>query len=203
MSVEFLVTALVVAAVPGTGVLYTVGVGLSRGVRASVLAAFGCTLGIVPHALAAVTGVAALLHASATAFQVLKYAGAAYLLFMAWSTWRDHGALAVEGDPSPRSGARVVVSGMVLNLLNPKLTIFFLAFLPQFVGSGPGGPLTRMLVLSGVFMALTFVVFVVYGRFSALVRERVVGDGRVLAWSRRGLAGAFALLGLRLAVAQP
>ncbi|MCY9783779.1 LysE family translocator [Nocardiopsis sp. EMB25] len=203
MSVEFLLTALVVVAVPGTGVLYTVGVGLSRGTRASVLAAFGCTLGIVPHALAAVTGVAALLHASATAFQVLKYAGVAYLLFMAWSTWRDRGALAVKGDASSRSGVRVVVSGVLLNLLNPKLTIFFLAFLPQFVGAGAGDPLVRMLVLSGVFMALTFAVFVVYGRFSALVRDRVVGDERVLAWLRRGFAGAFALLGLRLAVAQP
>ncbi|MEV2275605.1 LysE family translocator [Nocardiopsis sp. NPDC049922] len=203
MSVEFLVTALVVVLVPGSGALYTVGAGLSRGTRAALLAAFGCTLAIVPHVLAAVTGLAALLHASATAFQVLKYAGVAYLLFMAWSTLRDRGPLTVQSEASPRSGTRVVVQGILINLLNPKLTVFFLAFLPQFVGPGEADPTARMLMLGGVFMLLTFAVFVGYGRFSALVRDRVVGDERVLAWSRRAFAGAFAVLGVRLALAQP
>src|SRR3954447_6017641 len=136
MSMAFLVTALVIVATPGTGALYTIATGLARGARASVLAALACTLGTVPHLLAAVTGLAAVLHASGVAFQTIKYAGVAYLLYMAWATWRDTGALAVEDSPQPASRRAVIVSGITLNLLNPKLTIFFFAFLPQFVPAG-------------------------------------------------------------------
>ncbi|WP_448615057.1 LysE family translocator [Modestobacter sp. URMC 112] len=199
MTAEFLVTTLVVVATPGTGVVYTLAAGLSRGARASVVAAVGCTLGIVPHVLAAVTGLAALLHTSALAFQVLKYLGVAYLLYMAWATLREKGALDVRGDSSPRSTARVIGSGVLVNLLNPKLTIFFFAFLPQFVT--PGQPaLPQMLQLSGVFMVLTFVVFVGYGTCAAGVRDRVVSRPRVMTWLRRVLAGSFVALGARLAV---
>ena len=163
MSAEFLLTTLVVVATPGTGVLYTLAAGISRGARASVVAAIGCTLGIVPHMLAAITGLAALLHTSALAFQVIKYLGVAYLLYMAWSTLRERGPLSVEADTTPRSAARVITSGVLVNLLNPKLTIFFFAFLPQFVPAEDDGSLARMLLLSAVFMLVTLVVFVGYG----------------------------------------
>jgi threonine/homoserine/homoserine lactone efflux protein len=199
MTIEFLLTTLVVVATPGTGVLYTLAAGLARGGRASVVAAVGCTLGIVPHMLAAITGLAALLHTSALAFQVLKYAGVAYLLFMAWSTLREQGALTVEEDRAPRSDARVIASGVLINLLNPKLTIFFFAFLPQFVPAGGTGTLLTMLQLSGVFMLVTFVVFALYGVFAAAVRSHVVSRPRVMTWLRRTFAGAFVALGARLA----
>ncbi len=199
MSLAFLLTTLVVVATPGTGVVYTLAAGLSRGRRASVVAAFGCTLGIVPHMVAAITGVAALLHASATAFQVLKYAGVAYLLWMAWATLRDREAIAVERDAAPVSAGRVVVRAVLINVLNPKLTIFFFAFLPQFVPSGESGALLRMLVLSGVFMVATFVVFAAYGVLAASVRRHVIGRPRVMAWLRRSFAGSFVLLGAKLA----
>ena len=200
MSPEFLLTTLVVVATPGTGVLYTLAAGLARGGRASVVAALGCTLGIVPHVAAAVTGLAALLHTSALAFQVLKVLGVAYLLYMAWSSLRERGALSVDDDPAraPRSARQVVVSGVLLNLLNPKLTIFFFAFLPQFVPAG-GGQLVPMLELSAVFMAVTFVVFAAYGLFAAAVRTHVVSRPEVMAWLRRVFAGAFVALGARLA----
>ena len=136
MSIAFLVTSLVIVATPGTGALFTLAAGLARGSRAAVLAAFACTLGTVPHLLAAITGLAALLQASGTAFQILKYAGVVYLLYMAWATWRDTGVLRVEDAPQPTSRRAVIVSGITLNLLNPKLTIFFFAFLPQFVPAG-------------------------------------------------------------------
>ena len=123
MSVEFLLTTLVVVATPGTGVLYTLAAGLARGGRAGVVAALGCTLGIVPHMVAAITGLAALLHASAMAFHALKYAGVAYLLFMAWRTLREKGALTVEAGASPRSTRQVIVSGVLINILNPRLTL--------------------------------------------------------------------------------
>jgi threonine/homoserine/homoserine lactone efflux protein len=202
MSPEFWITTLVVVATPGTGVLYTLAAGLARGARASLVAATGCTLGIVPHVLAAVTGLAALLHTSALAFQVLKYLGVAYLLWMAWSTLRQHGALEVDTRAAPRSGRQVVASGVLVNLLNPKLTIFFFAFLPQFVDARAGNTLPQMLGLSAVFMLVTFVVFALYGVFAAAVRHRVVSRPRVMAWLRRVFAGAFVVLGARLALAE-
>ncbi|MEU6380439.1 LysE family translocator [Streptomyces sp. NPDC046909] len=200
MSLAFLLTTLVVVATPGTGVVYTLAAGLSRGRRASVVAAFGCALGIVPHVVAAITGAAALLHASATAFQVLKYAGVAYLLWMAWATVRDRDALGVDGEPGERSPGRVIVRGVLINILNPKLTFFFFAFLPQFVSSGEPDAALRMLMLSGVFMAVTFVVFSAYGVLAASVRRQVISRPRVMAWLRRGFAGSFVMLGAKLAV---
>jgi len=198
VSTEFLLTTLVIVATPGTGVLYTLAAGLSRGARASIVAAVGCTLGIVPHMLAAITGLAALLHTSALAFEVLKYLGVAYLLYMAWSTLRDKGALTVE-ETSPRSSLRVIVSGILINILNPKLTIFFFAFLPQFVSTGSTQATLRMLELSAVFMLVTFVVFAVYGVFAAAVRNHVISRPQVLSWMRRFFGGAFVALAGRLA----
>ncbi|HYN96366.1 MAG TPA: LysE family translocator [Pilimelia sp.] len=200
MGVEFLLTTLVIVATPGTGVLYTLAAGLSRGSRASVVAAVGCTLGIVPHMLAAITGLAALLHASALAFQTLKYLGVAYLLYMAWSTLREKGTLTVADDAAPRSAGRVIATGVALNLLNPKLTIFFFAFLPQFVSAGEPNAFLHMAGLSAVFMLVTFIVFAGYGVFAAAVRNRVISRPRVLTWLRRAFAGSFVALAGRLAV---
>ena len=200
MSVEFLLTTLIIVATPGTGVLYTLSAGLSRGARASVIAAIGCTLGIVPHMIAAITGLAALLHTSALAFQTLKYLGVVYLLYMAWVTLREKGALMVDEQTAPRSALRVIVSGILINILNPKLTTFFFAFLPQFVSSDDPRGVLRMLQLSAVFMLFTFVIFSVYGVFAAAMRERVLSRPRVMAWMRRVFAGSFVALGLKLAL---
>jgi threonine/homoserine/homoserine lactone efflux protein len=197
----FLVTTLIVVATPGTGVIYTLSAGLSRGRRASVVAAIGCTLGIIPHMVATITGIAALLHTSALAFQVLKYLGVAYLLYMAWATFKDKDAIVVEKETAPRSAARVITSGILINILNPKLTIFFFAFLPQFVSTTePNSPL-RMLELSAVFMLLTFVIFAAYGILAASVRNHVTSRPRVMTWMRRIFAGSFVSLGAKLAFA--
>jgi threonine/homoserine/homoserine lactone efflux protein len=201
MSIDFLVTALIVVISPGTGVLFTLATGLARGRRASIVAAFGCTLGIVPHMAAAIMGLAALLHTSALAFQTLKYLGVAYLLYMAWQTLREHGALRIEAGPAPRSPLQVIVQAILLNILNPKLTIFFFAFLPQFIAADEARPLARMLELSATFMALTFVVFAAYGLFAAAVRAHVVARPRILVWLRRSFATAFVALGAKLALA--
>ena len=201
MSVEFLITSFIVVISPGTGVLYTLATGLSRGARASIVAAFGCTLGIMPHLAAAIMGLAALLHTSALAFQIFKYLGVAYLLFMAWSTLRESGALKVERQVGARSALQVTVTAILINILNPKLSIFFLAFLPQFISAGEPNPLPRMLELSAVFMLMTFVVFVGYGLFAAAIRDHVISRPRVLTWMRRSFAAAFAALGAKLALA--
>ncbi len=206
MSISFLLTSLIVCLSPGTGVLYTLAVALSRGSRASVAAAFGCTLGILPSIAAAMLGLAAVLHTSALAFAALKYCGVAYLLYMAWQAWRERGALAVDASPGghvdARSSWRVIVTGFLINILNPKLSIFFLAFLPQFIATGEAHPLSRMLELSLVFQAMTFAVFVLYGLFAASVRDRIVTRPNVMKWLRRAFAGGFVALGAKLAFAE-
>ena len=202
ISLEFLITSLVVVLVPGTGVVYTVSTGLAQGRKASVYAALGCTAGIVPHLLATVLGLAAVMHTSALAFQVLKYAGAAYLLYVAVATWRDRSAFAVDGSVAKASASGLVVKAFLLNILNPKLTIFFLAFLPQFIETGAAHPLLQLLLLSAVFMALTFVVFVVYGFVAHAFRRLVIESARVQRWLRHGFAAAFAGLGVKLALTE-
>jgi threonine/homoserine/homoserine lactone efflux protein len=202
MSWSFLLTSLIVVASPGTGVLYTLAAALTRGSRASLAAAFGCTLGIVPHMMAAMLGLAAVLHTSALAFAALKWGGVLYLLYMSWQALREQGSLAVEGDISERSVGRVIVTGFLINILNPKLSIFFLAFLPQFIAADEAHVLARMLELSGAFMAMTLAVFVVYGLCAASVREHVISRPRVMAWLRRSFAAGFAALGAKLAFAE-
>jgi threonine/homoserine/homoserine lactone efflux protein len=202
VSIEFLLTSLIVIVSPGTGVLYTLAAGLSRGSRASVVAAFGCTLGIVPHMAAAILGLAALLHTSALAFQTLKYLGVAYLLYMAYSALRESGALSIDRQVGARSAVQMTVTAILINILNPKLSIFFLAFLPQFVSADDPHPVSHMLMLSAVFMWLTFVVFVGYGLFAAAIRSHVISRPRVLTWMRRTFAAAFVALGAKLAFAE-
>jgi threonine/homoserine/homoserine lactone efflux protein len=203
VSISFLVITMIVVASPGTGVLYTVAAGLARGRRASIVAAFGCTLGILPHMAAAIIGLAALLYTSSLAFQTLKYLGVAYLLFMAWKTYREKGSLSLEAEEQVgfRSSTQVVISAILINVLNPKLSIFFFAFLPQFVKPHEAHRLVHMLELSAVFMLLTFVVFVGYGLLAASVRRHVISRPRVLVWMRRTFAGAFVALGAKLAFA--
>ena len=200
MSPEFLITSMIVILLPGTGVIYTLAYGLGQGLRASVIAAFGCTLGIVPHIAAGILGLAALLHASAVAFQAVKIMGVLYLLYMAWGILREGGALSVPENKSPIPAVRIVTNGILVNLLNPKLSLFFLAFLPQFVPAGTASPAPLMLWLGAVFMFLTFVVFAVYGAFASAARTYVISKPSVMKWLRGGFAAAFALLGLRLAL---
>jgi threonine/homoserine/homoserine lactone efflux protein len=202
ISAEFLITSLVVVLIPGTGVIYTVSTGLVQGRGPSIYAALGCTAGIVPHLLATVMGLAAVMHTSALAFQVLKYAGVAYLFYVAYAMWRDKSAFAVEGSHSKTSASGLVIKAFLLNILNPKLTIFFLAFLPQFIEPGASQPLLQLLVLSGVFMAMTFVVFVVYGFLAHAFRNHVIESPRVQRWLRYSFAAAFAGLGARLALSE-
>lgn len=204
ITLQFLVTSLIVVLIPGTGVVFTVSTGLAQGRRASVYASLGCTAGIVPHLMASMLGLSAVMHTSALAFQALKFAGVAYLFYLAWATWRDRGAFAVDRDAAaaPLPMRSLVTRAALLNTLNPKLTIFFLAFLPQFVAVEAASPLAQMLVLSGVFMAMTFAVFVVYGLLADAFRGVVLESPRVQDWLRRGFAGCFAGLGANLALSE-
>lgn len=199
---EFLFTSLIVVLIPGTGVVFTVSTGLVLGRRASIYASMGCTLGILPHLLATVLGLAAVMHTSAMAFQLLKYAGVAYLLYLAVATWRDRSAFTVQSVNSKAGTFTLVTKAFLLNILNPKLTVFFLAFLPQFVEPSAGSPLLQLLGLSAVFMIMTLGVFVLYGLLAHAFRTTVIESHRVQAWLRRGFSAAFAGLGAQLALSE-
>lgn len=200
LSAAFLLTSLVVALIPGTGAVYTVSTGLFRGRRQSLVAALGCTLGIVPHLIASLLGLSLLLHLSAEVFTFLKLVGAAYLLYLAWATWQEHGGLEFRERPEEGPG-QIVGRAVLLNLLNPKLTLFFLAFLPHFIRPDRA-ELPQFLALSGAFMLVTFVVFAVYGLLAASVRRFVTGSPRALLWMRRSFAVIFAGLSAELALAE-
>ena len=203
ISLQFLMTAIVVCLAPGTGVIYTLALGLGQGRRAAVVAAFGCTIGIVPHLIAATLGLAALLHTSAILFQIVKFAGVVYLLYLAWQALKSDGALAVRADADPQPAFKIARRGALINILNPKLSIFFLALLPPFLSGNPASATSEMLILGGVFMALTFMIFVLYGIFAARARDRLIGNATVMRWLNRTFAAVFAGLGLRLAFEQP
>ena len=199
MTPEFLLTTLIVVATPGAGVLYTLAAGVSRGWRASLVAAFACTLGILPHVIAAVTGLAAIMHASAVAFSIIKWLGVGYLLYLAWKTFRDKSVFAIDTEPVRVSPWRVIGSGILVNSLNPKLTIFFFAFLPQFVPADSAGAVPLMVYLSAVFMGVTLVVFSLYGVFAAAVRTKVFSRPRIVAWVRHSFGATYLVLAGRLA----
>ncbi len=201
MRIDFLIASLIVVVTPGIGVLFTLSAAITRGSRAAAVAAVGCTLGIIPHALAAIVGLAAVLNASAVAFQTLKYLGVGYLLYLAWKTLRERGGLAIEEAPA-RSAWEVIRSAIIVNLLNPKLSLFFFAFLPQFTSPRDPHPIVTMTLLSAIFMVMTFAVFLAYGLLAARVRDKILSRPNVWAWMRRSFALAFVGLAAKLAVAE-
>jgi threonine/homoserine/homoserine lactone efflux protein len=205
MSGAFLLTTLVVVVTPGTGAVYSIAAGLARGARAGMIAALGCTLGVIPHMVAAITGLAAILNASAIAFSTIKWLGVLYLLYLAWQTFRDTSAIQVSENPTGENTVavsfwQVIYTAVLINLLNPKLTIFFLAFLPQFVPTNDPTNAWRMTGLSLVFMSLTFLVFTFYGVFAATMRSQVINRPTVITWLRRTFAATYVLLAGRLAL---
>lgn len=202
MSIDYLITSIIVILLPGTGVIYTLAIGLGQGFRASIAAAFGCTLGILPAAIASIVGLAAILHTSALAFQVLKYLGIAYLLYMAWSILRDNGTLQVNEERTRTSTLRTITNGMFLNVLNPKLSLFFMAFLPQFLPASSANMTASLVLLAAIFMTLTFVVFVAYGACASLARHYVISRPKVMTWCKRTFAASFGLLSLKLALTE-
>jgi threonine/homoserine/homoserine lactone efflux protein len=201
-STEFLITSLVVVLIPGTGVIYTISNGLFLGWRASIAAAFGCTAGIIPHLSASIFGLSVILHMSALAFQVIKFAGAAYLLYLAWAMWRETGSLKFDSHSTKIGLWQIVRKGFLINILNPKLSIFFLAFLPLFVDLNASSPTLNMVLLSLIFMAMTLFIFILYGISANGVRRYVVNSPRLIVWLQRSFAGIFAALGIKLALTE-
>ena len=200
MSVEFLLTSLVVVLIPGTGVVYTVSSSLGGGRRRGLFAAVGCTLGIVPHMLAAMLGLSGIMQAGSAVFEVVRWAGVVYLVFMGVSMIREAGELSLD-DAGPEPALPIVRRGILLNVLNPKLTLFFFAFLPQFLEASPGLFDPDLIWLGGVFMLMTLVVFAVYALASAAFRDLVLAAPAARRWAERALGGLLIAFAARLALA--
>jgi threonine/homoserine/homoserine lactone efflux protein len=188
---------------PGTGVIYTVSTGLVQRWRASIAAAFGCTTGILPHLSASILGLSAILHMSALAFQVLKLAGSLYLLYLAWSMWRDTGRLKFDQSAQKTDAFQIALKGFLINILNPKLTIFFFAFLPLFVSPDSASPTQQMLGLSAIFMAMTLVIFTLYGILASGVSTYLINSPNAIRRMQRSFAVIFAALATKLALSEP
>ncbi|KUF11034.1 LysE family translocator [Pseudoponticoccus marisrubri] len=199
MTLAFLLTAFIVCLAPGLGVIYTLSVTLGRGLGPGLWAVAGCTLATAVHLGLALAGLAAVLHASALLFAAIKYAGVAYLLWMAWGTLQGQGALDVQAETRPGPASRIIRRGVLINLLNPKLPMFFMAFLPQFIAQGDPAPTARLIELGLAFVAMTGAVFAGYALAAGWLRARVVESPRAMAWLRRAFAASFAGLGLKLA----
>ncbi|MBI9051120.1 MAG: LysE family translocator [Anaerolineaceae bacterium] len=202
LNTEFLLTSLVVVLIPGTGVIYTISTGLTQHWKASIAAAFGCTAGILPHLTASILGLSAILHMSARVFQVLKYVGVLYLLYLAWTMWRDKSAFRFDSKRNKNNAFQIAFKGIMINLLNPKLTIFFFAFLPQFISAEAASTTSQMIGLSAVFMAMTFVVFVLYGIFASSVGSYLMKSSQVIKYVQRSFAAIFAFMAVKLAFSE-
>lgn len=202
ISNEFIITSLIVVLIPGTGVIYTISIGLFQGWKASVYAAIGCTTGIIPHLLATILGLATILHMSAIAFQIVKFIGVAYLLYLAWSMWKDTGTLKLDEKENKLNAWNIITKGFLINILNPKLSLFFLAFLPQFVPIQSQTPTLNMFILSGIFMGMTLFIFIIYGLFANSMRIYIINSPKIMKKIQQTFAIMFAMLGAKLAMAE-
>lgn len=199
---EFLLTSLIVVLIPGTGAVYTITTGITLKWRASLAAAIGCTLGILPHILASVLGLSAVLNMSAQAFSILKLAGSAYLLYLAWNMWREAGKLDLDRKNAETSFSQIILKAIAINLLNPKLTIFFLAFLPLFVSKDSSAPTLEMILLSMVFMLITFVVFALYGLLSSGISAYLIKSSQAVKRMQQAFAAILAGFAVQLALSE-
>jgi threonine/homoserine/homoserine lactone efflux protein len=199
---EFLLASLVVVLIPGTGVVYTINTGLMLRWRASIAAAVGCTLGIVPHILASILGLSALLNMSAQVFSVLKIVGSIYLLYLAWNMWREAGTLEITKKSTETRAIQIALKAIALNLLNPKLTIFFFAFLPLFISKNSSSPTLEMITLSTVFMGLTFIIFAFYGILASGISAYLLNSSKVVKRVQQAFAMILAAFAVKLAVSE-
>ena len=199
---SFLLASIALTLAPGPDNTFVVAQGISRGRRAAVTTALGMACGISVHTSAAALGISALLYSSAYAFTILKFAGAAYLLYLAFKSLKEQSLILRQENGTPPNGFAMFRRGFIMNVLNPKVALFFLAFLPQFVSGGAGNAALQMLLLGVIFMVQAAVLFSIIGWMSGSVGALVLKRphiGKYFGWLS---AGIFASLGVKLALAR-
>lgn len=199
---EFILTSLIVVLAPGTGVIYTVSTGLSSDWKASIAAAVGCTAGIIPHITACILGLSAIMDMSARTFHIIKMAGSIYLLYLAWSMWKGSNSLSFEKKEVKGKTGAIILKGFLINILNPKLTIFFFAFLPVFIVPDAAPAARQLIILSLAFMAMTLVVFIGYGLLAGAVSSFLIKSRKSAAGIQKCFALVFAATALKLAASR-
>lgn len=198
----FVVTSIAVILMPGPAMVFVISNGLTRGPKPSISAALGTTTGVFFHMFCAAFGLAVILKTSAIAFTVVKVAGAAYLVYLAIKTLMSKDPLANQLDESSKPGNSIFWQGIFINILNPKLSIFFLAFLPQFIDPALSSATYQTLALGMIFIAMTILIFIGYGLFASLLRKKVLNSPRILKAIKWCFASVFLALGLRLALSE-
>ena len=187
---------------PGPAMLFVISNGLTKGPKASIAAAFGTTTGVSFHLICAALGLAVILKTSAIAFAVVKFAGAAYLIYLAIKTLLKKEQIVNDNNAIEKSGNSIFWRGIFINILNPKLPIFFLAFLPQFIDPNLLSATSQTLLLGSIFMAMTIIIFIGYGLCASTLRQKVLNSPKILKAIKWCFASVFMALGLRLALSE-
>ncbi|MGD0586841.1 MAG: LysE family translocator [Oryzomonas sp.] len=197
----FLGASIALSLAPGPDNIFVVTQGIARGRKAAIVTALGMCSGISVHTTAAAFGISALFYSSLVAFTIIKYAGAAYLLYLAWRTLRERAAIRL-AKADDRPGAALFKRGFIMNVLNPKVAMFFLAFLPQFVTPKASHFALQMLFLGFIFMLQAIVIFCLIGYFSGSIGNLILTRPRIGKYLDFMTAGVFTSLGIRLALAE-
>jgi len=200
--VTFIAAALVVLLTPGPGVLYVVTRTLHQGRRAGLVSVLGLSAGALVHVFAATVGLSAMLLASATAFRAVKICGASYLVYLGILALRRAPAPVFAIDAMQRSLTRQFVDGMVVSLLNPKIAMFFLAFLPQFVRPGAGPLAMQILLLGSIYVALAICTDGLYALLADRLRDRFVATAANARWPGVTTGAVYIGLGCGTALAE-
>jgi threonine/homoserine/homoserine lactone efflux protein len=201
-ALAFFGVSLLLGVTPGPDNIFVLLQSASHGKRAGMLVVLGLCAGLVVHTTAIALGLAAVFAASETAFVVLKFAGAAYLAYLAWQAFSAPVSNSTDAAPAALQPRQLLVRGMVMNLSNPKVVFFFLAFLPQFVDAQRGAVAWQLAQLGGIFILATLVSFGAISYFAASVGQRLRGSAQAQRWMNRTAGTVFAGLALRLALAQ-
>lgn len=179
-TLSFLISSLIIVLIPGTGVIYTITTGFTKGKRASILAALGCTVGIIPHLCLSITLSSLLLQMGSSVFNIVKIFGMFYLLYLGIGMIISKSNPSFESTQGSLQALAIVRQGILINLLNPKLTIFFLSFLPQYIGSSKQDYFVSSLELGLVFMFLTVIVFICYGTLAGSTKKLIEKSPRTI-----------------------
>ncbi|MFC7442206.1 LysE family translocator [Laceyella putida] len=195
----FLAYSVSLTLLPGPDILFVLSQSVFQGKKDGLAISLGLCTGLIAHTLAAALGVSMILYHSALAFHVLKIAGVAYLLYLAWQSLKATGEASLQPAEKKQSLGALYKRGILMNLLNPKVSIFFLAFFPQFVEAQAGHVPLQMLTLGFVFIAQALVIFTAVSLIAGKLGERFLQKHLKGKWVNYGTAGIFALLGIRLA----
>lgn len=194
----FIAVSMLLTIAPGPDILYVITQSITRGKRAGIATALGLSTGLIVHTTAAAFGVSAILQQSAIAFTILKYAGAIYLFFLAWKAFQEKEHLLSDKPVQNKGTGSLYRQGIYMNILNPKVGLFFLAFLPQFVNSNAGNSSEQMVLLGILFMLQTIIIFSTVATFAGIFSNKILSRPNIAKYINYVKCSVFALIGIKL-----